>query len=166
MKWSFRTLPARRALRSIAIAAIAVVAALTLCGAHAESPDTANNPDSKYPDLRAQWTRLGSAQWDPGKPAGRGQQIPFTAEFAAIFDRILADRAKGGLENNATASCIPSGMPRTMIVYETMETIVTPQTTYIRGSYMNELRRIYTDGRAWPAKIEPTFMGYSIGQWL
>ena len=44
-------------------------------------------------------------------------------------------------------------MPRTMIVYETMETIVTPDTTFIRGSYMNELRRIYTDGRDWPAAI-------------
>ncbi len=31
---------------------------------------------------------------------------------------------------------------------------------------MNELRRIYTDGRAWPAKITPTFAGYSIGKWL
>jgi hypothetical protein len=116
--------------------------------------------------MRAQWTRLGSAQWDPSKPAGRGQQIPFTPEFAAIFDAILAGREKGGLDNNATASCIPSGMPRTMIVYETMETIVTPGATYIRGSYMNELRRIYTDGRDWPATIRPSFMGYSIGQWI
>jgi hypothetical protein len=28
-----------------------------------------------FPNMRAQWTRLGSAQWDPAKPAGRGQQI-------------------------------------------------------------------------------------------
>src|ERR1019366_6472684 len=100
------------------------------------------------------------------KPAGRGQKIPYTPEFAAMFDEILANRAKGGLENNATASCIPSGMPRTMIVYETMETIVTPDATYIRGSYMNELRRIYADGRDWPATIRPTFTGYSIGRWI
>jgi hypothetical protein len=42
--------------------------------------------------------------------------------------------------------------------------IVTPQTTYIRD-YFNEFRRIYTDGRTWPAHITPTFNGYSIGQW-
>jgi hypothetical protein len=53
-----------------------------------------------------------------------------------------------------------------MIVYETMEVIVVPETTYIRMSYMNELRRIYTDGRKWPEKITPTFNGYSIGQWM
>jgi hypothetical protein len=27
-------------------------------------------------------------------------------------------------------------------------------------------RRIYTDGRGWPAEIEPSFAGYSIGKWL
>jgi hypothetical protein len=65
-----------------------------------------------------------------------------------------------------TVTCIPSGMPRAMIVYETMDMIVLPETTYIRMSYMNELRRIYTDGRPWPAKITPTFVGFSIGKWL
>jgi len=52
-----------------------------------------------------------------------------------------------------------------MIVYETMEIIVTPETTYIYLSYMNEFRRIFTDGRAWPDYIEPSFAGYSIGKW-
>jgi hypothetical protein len=170
-RWS-RVLPARRPpgksplLRSIAFA-LASAAMLAGAPAPAAAADpAAADPAARYPDMRAQWTRLGSAQWDPGKPGGRGQQIPFTAEYAAIFDHILADREKGGLENNATASCIPSGMPRTMIVYETMETIVTPDATFIRGSYMNELRRIYTDGRDWPAAIRPSFMGYSIGRWI
>jgi hypothetical protein len=27
-------------------------------------------------------------------------------------------------------------------------------------------RRIFTDGRDWPARIEPTFSGYSIGRWI
>ena len=172
MKRSSRALPAwcaagkSRALRPIVIATIALATALTLAGAHARSSAAAEYPDIRYPDMRAQWTRLGSPQWDPSKPAGRGQQIPYTPEFAAMFDEILANRAIGGLENNATASCIPSGVPRTMIVYETMETIVTPDAAYIRGSYMNELRRIYTDGRDWPATIQPSFMGYSIGRWI
>jgi hypothetical protein len=30
----------------------------------------------------------------------------------------------------------------------------------------NEPRRIFTDGRSWPKEIEPTFNGYSIGQWV
>jgi hypothetical protein len=47
-----------------------------------------------------------------------------------------------------------------------MEVIVTPETTYIRLVYMAEFRRIYTDGRDWPARIEPTYAGYSIGRWV
>ena len=27
-------------------------------------------------------------------------------------------------------------------------------------------RRIVTDGRAWPAELEPTFLGHSIGKWI
>ena len=121
--------------------------------------------DAKYPDIRAQWTRLGSASFDPNKPGGRGQQPPLTPEYQAKLEEIFANRAVGSLEGNATVTCIPSGMPRAMIVYETMEVIIVPQMTYIRMSYMNELRRIHTDGRKWPAKLTPTFIGTSIGQW-
>jgi len=57
-------------------------------------------------------------------------------------------------------------MPRMMIAYEPMEVIVTPETTYIRVDHLNDFRRIYTDGRDWPAQIKPTFDGYSIGKWV
>src|SRR5262245_38292675 len=101
---------------------------------------------TKYPEMRAQWTRMGAAQFDPNKPPGRGQQAPLTPEYQSKLEQIFAARAEGSLEGNHTVTCIPSGMPRAMIVYETMEVIIVPETTYIRMSYMNELRRIYTDG--------------------
>src|SRR5438105_13608089 len=144
--------------RSLPIAAFTAILCAAATGAQAFD-------DAKYPKLNAQWTRLGSAQFDPAKGPGLQQEVPFTPEYQAIFEEILRKRAKGGLEGNTTASCLPGGMPRTMIVYETLETIVTPETTYIRGSYMNELRRVFTDRRSWPAKITPSFVGYSIGQW-
>ena len=138
--------------------ALAATFALTIGGAWAAD-------DAKYPDMRAQWTRLGSASFDPDKPGGRGQKPPLTPEYQALLEEIFANRAIGSLEGNATINCIPSGMPRAMIVYETMQVIVVPEMTYIRMSYMNELRRIHTDGRKWPATITPTFIGTSIGQW-
>ena len=52
-----------------------------------------------------------------------------------------------------------------MIAYEPMELIVTPNITYIWVEQMGEFRRIYTDGRGWPANPKPAFKGYSIGQW-
>lgn len=120
---------------------------------------------SLYPDWGPQWTRVGSGQYDPNAGSGAGQKPPLTPEYMAIFEAAMADRKKGGLAYNATSNCLPAGMPRAMIVYESMEIIVTPSVTYIKLLYMNELRRIYTDGRAWPDTLTPSFIGTSIGEW-
>ena len=121
--------------------------------------------ESQYPDLKGQWVGLNAkadAPWDPIKPPGRAQQAPLTPEYQAIFEATLARQAQGALNPN---TCLPPGMPRTMIVHQPMEIIVMPDTTYMMLSYMSEFRRIYTDGRKWPEDIEPAYAGYSIGQW-
>ena len=56
-------------------------------------------------------------------------------------------------------------MPRMMNVFYPMEFIVQPKITYILFED-NLPRRIYTDGRSWPAEPEPSFAGYSIGHWV
>src|SRR5262249_21651917 len=61
---------------------------------------------------------------------------------------------------------IPPGMPRLMNLYAPMEILITPETTYLLIEYIRDSRRIYTDGRDWPEDFDPTFAGYSIGQWL
>jgi hypothetical protein len=122
-----------------------------------------------YPDWRGQWLRVDGGhgpQFDPSKPGGRGQQAPLTAEYQAVFEANLKSLASGTQPYNPQLGCLPPGMPRTMILYEPMEVIVTPQTTYLALSFMSDLRRIYTDGRDWPADVEPSFVGYSIGQWI
>jgi hypothetical protein len=53
-----------------------------------------------------------------------------------------------------------------MLVYTQMEVVITLQTTYILIDHINDNRRIFTDGRDWPAEIEPSFHGYSIGRWI
>src|SRR6202040_641977 len=55
-------------------------------------------------------------------------------------------------------------MPRMMLGYEPVTGILTPDVTYIRD-YFNEFRRIFTDGRAWPTTIKPSYGGFSIGKW-
>jgi hypothetical protein len=121
---------------------------------------------ARYPDIRGVWARPGAAQWDPTKPSGLRQQAPLTAEYEAVFKANLANAAAGGQEYNPQVICMPSGMPRVMIAYEPLEIIVTPEITYIRFDQFGENRRIYTDGRSWPAQITPSFEGYSIGRWV
>jgi hypothetical protein len=38
----------------------------------------------------------------------------------------MADLAEGGLGNSSTARCLPGGMPRTMIAFQPLEFVITP----------------------------------------
>jgi hypothetical protein len=120
--------------------------------------------ESKYPDLKGQWERVGAPRW-----VGPGQKAPLTAEYQAVNAAQLADQAAGGQGNWPSSFCIPQGMPAMMNLYDPMEIVVTQDTTYILISHINDsYRRIYTDGRAWPAEgtVEPSYAGYSIGKWV
>src|SRR5580704_13548785 len=74
--------------------------------------------------------------------------------------------AKGGQGDDPTYLCVSPGMPRQMSVYEPMEIVVTPDTTYILIEHIHDSRRIYTDARDWPKEIEPSYAGTSIGRWV
>jgi hypothetical protein len=122
---------------------------------------------SRLPDWTGQWIRTGSGAFDPSKPGGLRQEAPLTPAYQKILEASVAAQAAGGQGNDPMARCIPPGMPRMMINYGLgMEFVITPETTYLLfGEPMRQLRRIYTDGRAWPASITPSFSGYSIGRW-
>ncbi len=144
------------------IAALAVAAALAWPVADALAFD-----ESKYPDFSGQWRRPPGIgiQWDQTKPLGRGQEAPLTAEYQKVFEDSIADQLAGGQGNDPPSRCMPFGLPRIMSVIFPMEIVVTPKTTHILFDYALP-RRIYTDGRPFPAEIEPTFYGYSIGNWV
>lgn len=117
--------------------------------------------ESKYPDLKGQWQRTGAPRWASAREA------PLTEEYRAIFEANLKDQAAGGQGTDPTFTCLPPGMPRVMNVYEPMEIVVTPYTTYLLMQHIHDSRRIFTDGRDWPRDdVEPTFAGYSIGHWV
>jgi hypothetical protein len=152
-KTSWRTIMLQRS----SIGVIALCAALLAAVWSAQAFD-----DSKYPNFKGQWNRVGAPRWiEPGKKA------PLTPEYQARYEAILKDQQEGGIGNWPSAYCIPQGMPAMMNLYDPMEIVVTPGTTYILISHINDsYRRIYTDGRDWPAQVEPTYAGYSIGKWV
>jgi hypothetical protein len=117
--------------------------------------------ETKYPNLRGQWLRVGAPSW-----VGPGQKAPLTPEYQAIFEANLADQAAGGHGTEPSYACLPLGMPRIMNDYTQMEIVVTAETTYVLIDHINDNRRIFTDGRDWPDDEDPTFRGYSIGQWI
>jgi hypothetical protein len=125
--------------------------------------------EGKYPDWKGQWLannpRFGgqAIKLDPTKAWGVAQQAPLTPEYKKVHEDSMADQAKGGLGNYPTARCLPSGMPRVMAL-PVQEYVITPATTYILVGH--DIRRIFTDGRDWPAEGEPSYEGYSIGKWI
>ena len=140
-----------------------IVLAAVLCMAIA---DARAHDETKYPDWTGQWRRPAGVgnQWDTSRPP-RKAQAPLTPEYQAIYEANLADQAAGGQGTDPTYTCIPDGMPRAMNVIFPMEIVIQPHVTHIMIEYLSMLRRIYTDGRSWPENLEPSFMGYSIGQW-
>jgi hypothetical protein len=153
--------------RHFLTAAIALSAALSL-----PLNDSQAQQPGKYPDWKGQWTRLivrglgGQGSHDQTKSWGFGQQAPLTPEYQAVLEASIADQAEGGLGNFPTARCYPAGMPHMMMAFGPQEYVITPETTYILINWDDHNRRIYTDGREWPAALEPTFSGYSIGRWI
>jgi hypothetical protein len=117
----------------------------------------------KYPAFMGQWDRTGPPNnWIPlaGPP-------PLTPEYQKVLAQSQADVKAGKPGNWPSTYCMPEGMPAMMNVYNPMEVIIKPETTYILMSHNNDVyRRIYTDGRDWPANPERTLTGYSIGRWI
>jgi hypothetical protein len=138
--------------------AVALAAALLATSAFAQVVDF-----GKYPDLKGQWDRTG--------PPNNWRQLagppPLTPEYQKIYDDSIAEQRAGKPGNWPSTFCLPEGMPAMMNLYNPMEIIVTPETTYILMSHNNDVyRRIYTDGRDWPKDAEGTLVGYSIGKWI
>jgi hypothetical protein len=160
-------MPYRSLIGAIARTAVPLMATLAISIGGVQASD-----DAKYPDWKGQWARFvvpgipGQPSHDQTKPQGYGQQAPLTPEYQAILDASLKDQASGGLGNFPTSWCFPAGMPHMMMAFRPLEFIVTPEATYILIGSDDHHRRIFTDGRDWPANIDATFSGYSIGRWI
>jgi hypothetical protein len=149
-----------------------LIGAILLAALAMPTGDARALDDAKYPDWTGQWERFvvrglgGQPSHDQTKPWGFGQQAPLTPEYQAVLAASLADQAKGGLGNFPTTLGRAAGMPNMMMAFGPLELIIAPDTTYILIGWHDHYRRIFTDGRDWPAEIDPTYSGYSIGRWI
>jgi hypothetical protein len=146
------------------IGSIVLAGAMSAALAGARAQDSSAVDVAKLPDWHGQWSRIGDARWDTSKPR-LAQQAPLTSEYQAKLAASIADQAAGGHGNDLMYKCIPPGMPRMMLAYYPLEFLFTADVTYIVLEHMNQRRRIHTDVSGWPQRLEPSFVGYSIGTW-
>src|ERR1700704_139507 len=131
--------------------------AVVIAGAALIIGNGANAEGEKFPDWSGQWERFvirgipGQPSHDQTKPWGFGQQAPLTPEYQAVLAASLADQANGGLGNFPTTLGRAAGMPNMMMAFGPLELVITPDITYILIGWHDHYRRIFTDGRDWPA---------------
>jgi hypothetical protein len=123
---------------------------------------------TNLPDWSGVYTRAPVAgfAFDPDTPEGRPPTAKLTTEFEARMHKRIAD-VKQGIEWDPISTCAPPGHPRWLTEPFLREFIVTPDQTWLVNEMVNDIRRIYTDGRDHVPAADryPLYNGDSIGFW-
>jgi len=94
---------------------------------------------------------------------------PYKPEYQKLYDERVAKARSTGVADDPIENCYsPHGMPRVMgAAPGAVEFHVTPKQTWIIWDFMNQTRRIRTDGSGPPSEDMkwPRTMGISYGKW-
>ena len=90
-----------------------------------------------------------------------GAVIPLQAWAQALSDQRSASLGAG----RPSERCLPHGIPNAMLPPVLIKFVQTPGLTLLLYEEFNHFRQIFTDGRALPPAVQPTWFGYSVGQW-
>ena len=120
------------------------------------------------PDWGGVWTLEGNIFFFDRDQADMNA-LP-TAKLTPEYEKMLLDkldRIDRGIEYDPLSAGEPAGMPRWLAEPFLRDFAVTPKQTWLINEMMNEVRRIYTDGRAHPTPEDayPLWEGDSIGFW-
>lgn len=124
------------------------------------------SPDD-MPDWTGLWTRVGAPFFDPEQTFDQLTTAKLRPEPLAELTR-RRELSAQGIEYDPISDCSPPGFPRWLAIPFLREFIVTPGQTYLFSETVNNLRRIYTDGRGHPPPEDayPLYYGDSIGFWV
>lgn len=110
----------------------------------------------------------GGLQFDPDLPfIGGPASAQLTPEGQRVIDAKIAHLTSTGGEYDPISDCRPPGTPRWFTEPFLHEFIVTPNQTWLANEMVNDVRRVYTDGRDHlPEEVAyPTANGDTIGFW-
>jgi hypothetical protein len=127
---------------------------------------------------KLEWSRLPDWSGVYSRPLDRGfnfdidqpkdvqTSAKLTPEYQAKLDKRLADLKKG-IEWDPISTCAPPGVPRWLTEPFLREFVVTPDQTWLINEMVNDIRRVYTDGREHTPEEDrvPIPNGDTIGFW-
>ena len=124
-----------------------------------------NPPFAQLPDWSGLWTSAGGGSFFGAAPGGAMPQL--TAPAAVMLKQGAELEAKGISYDENLSECGPPGYPRWLVIPFMREFVVRPEETWLSSETVNNVRRIYTDGRDHLADADrfPTYYGDSVGFW-
>ena len=137
------------------------------------SPDLAAPAPKKpngQPDLSGIWHRIRPANAPTGPEFGNtvdyymkdGEKPPFKPWAEELLKkRRFTDLGKG----RPSERCLPHGILGGMLPNVPFKVVETPGNTILLFEQLTQFRQIFTDGRAFPADMQPAWYGYSVGHW-
>jgi hypothetical protein len=133
--------------------------------------DQANGGQRLNPARLPDWTGIYSRSgilfnWDQDQGRNRMPTAKLTPEYEQRLVTKL-DNIEKGIEFDNLSNCAPPGHPRWMTEPFLRDFVVTPDQTYLINEMVNDIRRIYTDGRDHIPEADryPLWNGDSIGFW-
>lgn len=134
----------------------------------AEAKDGQRLTPATMPDWSGVYSRPADKgfTFDPDTPAGVLTTAKLTPEYQAKLEKRVAD-VKRGIEWDPISTCAPPGHPRWLTEPFLREFVPTPDQTWLINEMVNDIRRVYTDGRDHvpPEDRYPLYNGDSIGFW-
>ncbi len=122
----------------------------------------------EVPDWSGVWTREGNIFFFDQDQASN-DNLPTAKLHPDARERLIEklDRIEQGIEYDPLSAGEPAGMPRWFSEPFLRDFAVTPNQTWLINEMMNEIRRVYTDGRDHPPAEDayPLWVGDSIGFW-
>ncbi len=119
------------------------------------------------PDWKGLYSRQGILfNFDQNQGRNRMPPAKLTPEYEKrLVDKL--DRIARGIEFDPLSNCSPPGHPRWLTEPFLREFVVTPEQTWLINEMVNDIRRIYTDGRDHVPEEDryPLYNGDSIGFW-
>ena len=118
-------------------------------------------PDT-VPDISGTWVSQSSNRTIAPVDGG---PTPFLPWAQGYFDQRAKAEATGQPLFDPNASCLPSGVPRTISVPYPLDIVQTPEVIMIGVEVMHTFRVVHMDGKPPPPDYKPSFLGYSVGHW-
>ena len=155
-----------RLLRLFAVAAFALTLALpvaVLAAPKAGKPSlTPTYADAMQPDIAGLWVVTGAMYFAPDRTLPKLQ-----GEYQALYDKRTQAFKAGIAIDDATANCLPAGLPHLLVVPYPFEILQTPGRVTILYEYDSVVRRVPL-GVAVPAHPDADTVSYhgdSYGHW-